>query len=285
MTEDLPRLETLVRQALAEDIGTGDVTTAATVDPSLTGRARIVARQPGVVAGLEAAVETYRQVDPAIGFESRLPPDSWVEPDQLVAVAEGLFSRLLVAERIALNFVQRLSGIATMTARFVDAVDETQARIVDTRKTTPGWRALEKNAVVVGGGYNHRKGLYDEFLIKENHIAGSGGIEEALTAVAHKNKTQLPVELEVRTLSDVEEALASAHRPDRLLCDNFDPLELSAVVEQIRAEAPEIVIEASGGISLARVKEVADTGVDWISIGALTHSSPALDLSCLIQPS
>jgi nicotinate-nucleotide pyrophosphorylase (carboxylating) len=276
-------LPALVRAALAEDVGRGDVTTAATVPEGARGRARIVARVAGVAAGLAPAAETYRQVDPAIRFEAAVGEGDRVAPGVELAWAEGPFAGLLVAERTALNFLQRLGGVATLTARFVAAVAGTGATIVDTRKTTPGYRALEKAAVAAGGGWNHRRGLDDAFLIKENHVAAAGGIPAALAAVAAGNAAGLPVELEVRILDELELALGSPHRPDRLLLDNFPISALARAVTRARAVAPSILLEASGGVTLETVRAVAETGVDWISVGALTHSAPALDLSCLIE--
>lgn len=279
-----PDLVTLVRAALAEDVGPGDVTTAATVPGDRPGRARIVAKAAGVIAGLDAAREVCRQVDPGIRFEPRIAEGGRVAPGDEVARATGPFASLLTAERTALNFLQRLSGIATLTARFVEAVEGTGAEIVDTRKTTPGWRALEKAAVRAGGGANHRMGLHDAYLVKENHVAGAGGVAAALAAVAAHGPGDRPVEIEVRTLEELDEALAAPDRPDRILCDNFEPAALSEAVRRVRAGAPGILVEASGNVTLETVRSVARTGVDWISVGALTHSAPALDLSCRIDP-
>jgi nicotinate-nucleotide pyrophosphorylase (carboxylating) len=273
----------LVRAALAEDVGAGDVTTAATVEPDRTGIARVVARAAGVVSGTAALVETYRQVDAGVRVELLRGAGATVAEGDPVVVARGGFASLLLAERTALNFLQRLSGIASLTARFCDAVRGTGARIVDTRKTTPGWRALEKAAVRDGGGLNHRMGLYDAYLIKENHVAGAGGIEAALAAVSREGGGSLPVEIEVRSLAELEPVLASEHRPDRVLCDNFSIEDLARAVERIRSIGGATLVEASGNVSLATVRGIADTGVDWISVGALTHSAPALDLSCLID--
>lgn len=274
----------LVRAALAEDVGAGDVTTEAVAPPGGEGKARILARKGGVVAGLATTVETYRQVDPAISFDAVAADGDRVESGDTVALARGRFPGLLTAERTALNFLQRLSGIATLTARFVSAIAGTGATIVDTRKTTPGWRALEKAAVVAGGGRNHRMGLYDAFLIKENHIAAAGGVTPALAAVARANRDGLPVEIEVDSIEQLEEALAAATPPDRVLCDNFGLDELSRAVERIAARRPGILLEASGNVTLGTVRAIAETGVDWISVGALTHSAPALDLACTIEP-
>lgn len=278
-------LADLVRAALAEDVGPGDVTTAATVPTDRAGSARVIARSAGVVSGNAAFVETYRQVDPGVRLDLARPDGAAVATGDLVATARGSFASLLVAERTALNFLQRLSGVATLTARFVAAVQGTGARIVDTRKTTPGWRALEKAAVEDGGGLNHRMGLHDAYLIKENHVAGAGGIEAALAAVHDARRDEKrPVEIEVRSIADIEAVLASDHRPDRILCDNFAVEDLARAVRRIKSIEGAPLVEASGNVTLATVRAVAETGVDWISVGALTHSAPALDLSCLIEP-
>lgn len=259
------------------------MTTAATVPSEIVGEARIVARSPGVIAGLGAVSETYHQVDPEVAVALKTADGKRVKSETVVLTAAGSFASLLVAERTALNFLQRLSGIATLTAAFVDAIDGTGAKIVDTRKTTPGWRMLEKAAVVAGGGHNHRMGLYDAYLVKENHLAAAGGITAALERVAAANTGRQPVELEVASLAEVDEALASPSRPDRIMCDNFGIDDLKVAVERIRAAHAAILIEASGNVRLDTVRSIATTGVDWISVGALTHSAPALDLSCLIE--
>ncbi len=279
-------LSQLVRAALAEDVGPGDVTTAATVTGARPGRARILARSAGVVAGLAAVAEVYRQVEGEVevSFSPGLIDGSPVEEGTVLTTAEGPFAALLVAERTALNFLQRLSGIASFTALFVEAVRGTRARVVDTRKTTPGWRALEKSAVCAGGGTNHRMGLYDAYLVKENHIAAAGGITAALAAVAAHNVRGRKVETEVRSLAGLAEALAAKPPPDRILCDNFSLPDLSHAVARVRERSETILVEASGNITLATVRAVAESGVDWISVGALTHSAPVLDLSCLIDP-
>lgn len=276
-------VERLVRAALEEDLGTGDVTTAATVPVGARGKARVIAKAAGVVAGLEPAREVYRQTDPDVAFVARLADGDDVAAGGVVATASGSFGRLLEAERTALNFLQRLSGIATLTRCYVEAVRGTAARIVDTRKTTPGWRALEKAAVAAGGGANHRMGLFDAFLVKENHLAAAGGIVRALTTVAVANRAGLPVEIEIRSLEELDRALEHPDPPDRVLLDNFAPAELSEAVRRTRDARPGILIEASGNVTLDTVRVIAETGVDWISIGALTHSAAALDLSCLIE--
>lgn len=276
-------VERLVWAALEEDLGTGDVTTAATVPAGAKGRARLIAKAAGIVAGLSVTREVYRQSDPAIIFEPWLADGDRVAPGELLATADGSFARLLEAERTALNFLQRLSGVASLTRRYVEAVGGSRARIVDTRKTTPGWRALEKAAVRAGGGVSHRAGLFDAYLIKENHVVVAGGVGEALSAVAAANAAGLPVEIEVRSLEELGEVLEHSHPPDRILLDNFTPAELAHAVRRSRDTRPHILLEASGNVALDTVRAVAETGVDWISIGALTHSATALDLSCLIE--
>lgn len=282
-TPPAPDLPALVSAALAEDVGPGDVTTAATVSGKRRGRARIVARAPGVVAGVAALAETYRQVG-SVELKLSAGDGDGVEPGRVVATAEGSYAALLVAERTGLNFLQRLSGVATLTARFVDRVRGTEATIVDTRKTTPGWRALEKAAVVAGGGSNHRMGLWDAVLIKENHVAAAGGLRAALEAVAAKAPGGIPVEIEVRSLDELSQATSHPHPPDRVLCDNFPVDDLVEAVRRVREADPTMIVEASGNVTLETVRAIAETGVDWISVGALTHSAPALDLSCLIDP-
>ncbi|MFN2383301.1 MAG: carboxylating nicotinate-nucleotide diphosphorylase [Gemmatimonadota bacterium] len=279
----MTNLSALVRAALAEDVGAGDVTTAACVPPGRPGRARVIARAPGVIAGLAAIEETYAQVDPGITVALEVADGDRVATEQVVYRAEGAFAGLLIAERTALNFLQRLSGVATRTAALVAAIDGSRARIVDTRKTTPGWRALEKAAVRAGGGTNHRFGLHDAYLIKENHIAAAGGIPAALARVAERNPAGRPVEIEVRSLAELEQALTAPDVPGRILCDNFPLAELIRAVERIRAASGDILIEASGNVTLDTVRPIAEAGVDWISVGGLTHSAPALDLSCLIS--
>lgn len=276
-------VERLVWAALEEDLGTGDVTTAATVPAGAKGRARLIAKAAGIVAGLSVTREVYRQSDPAIIFAPRLADGDRVAPGELLATADGSFARLLEAERTALNFLQRLSGVASLTRRYVEAVGGSRARIVDTRKTTPGWRALEKAAVRAGGGVSHRAGLFDAYLIKENHVVAVGGVGEALSAVAAANAAGLPVEIEVRSLEELGVVLEHSHPPDRILLDNFTPAELAHAVRRSRDTRPHILLEASGNVALDTVRAVAETGVDWISIGALTHSATALDLSCLIE--
>ncbi len=266
----------LVRRALAEDVGAGDVTTAATVEEAARGRATIVQKAPGVVFGLELAEEAFRELDPGVELERGVEEGAWREGGE-VLVAVGRARGLLTAERTALNFLAHLSGIATATARAVAAVDGTGARILDTRKTTPGLRALEKAAVRAGGGVNHRAGLYDAILIKENHAALAGGVGEAVRR-AREAARALPLEVECRSVDEIDEALEAG--AGRLLLDNFSADALREAVARVAGRAE---LEASGGITLANLREYAETGVDFISLGALTHSAPALDFSLLLE--
>ena len=267
----------LVRRALAEDVGDGDATTEATVPAHTRARARIVQKAPGVVFGLDVCEAAFRALDGAARFERRVDEGVWRE-DGEVLVVEGSARALLTAERTALNLLQRLSGVATATARAVHEVEGTGARVLDTRKTTPGMRALEKAAVAAGGGTNHRFGLFDAILVKENHAAMAGGVGAAIRA-AREHRPDLPLEVECRDEAEVREALEAG--APRLLLDNMPPAELR---EMVRLVAGRAELEASGGITLANLREVAETGVDFISLGALTHSAPALDLSLLLDP-
>jgi nicotinate-nucleotide pyrophosphorylase (carboxylating) len=278
-------LRQLVARALAEDLGGGDITTEAVVPAGPLGRARIVQKQAGIVFGLEAAEEVFRQAG-AGDFERLVAEGEWRDPPADVGLAGGPARALLAAERTALNFLCHLSGIATLTARFAEAIRGTRAAILDTRKTTPGLRALEKGAVAAGGGTNHRMGLHDAVLIKENHAEIAGGVGAAVR-LAREAHHQREIEVECRDLEEVSAALdASA---DRLLLDNMAPDELRASVAArdaaARSHGPVATLEASGGITLENVADVAATGVDFISVGALTHSAPALDLSMELEPS
>jgi nicotinate-nucleotide pyrophosphorylase (carboxylating) len=278
-------LQALVARGLAEDVGAGDVTSEATVTPGARAAARIVQKDPGVLFGLEVAAEVFRQAG-ADELEPLKPEGEWRDAVPVdVAAVNGRARALLLAERTALNFLCHLSGIATLTARFVDAVRGTGATILDTRKTTPGLRALEKQAVAAGGGRNHRMGLHDAVLIKENHVALAGGLARAVR-LAQEAQHALQVEVECATAAEVEAGLESG--ADRLLLDNMGLVELRAAVAArdaaARAHGPTVTLEASGGITLSNVAEIAATGVDFISVGALTHSALALDLSMLLEP-
>src|SRR4051795_5971788 len=287
-------LDAIVRRALEEDVGAGDVTTRATVPPGARARARITQKQPGVVFGLDAAEAVFRSLDRDARIE-RLAAEGERREGGPVLEVEGAAAALLTAERTALNFLQRLSGVATLTARYVEAVAATGARILDTRKTTPGLRALEKAAVAAGGGTNHRAGLHDAILIKENHAAMAGGVAAAVAAAptggpagpppgeggaaARAPAPAVPLGVECRTVDEVDEALAAG--APRLLLDNMTPADLRAVVARVDGRAD---LEASGGVTLETVGDIASTGVQFVSVGALTHSAPALDLSLLLEP-
>ena len=282
MTTSEPLAE-IVRRALAEDIGSGDVTSEATVPEDAQGRARIVQKQPGVVFGLAAVAEAMRQcgVD---DVDNLVVEGQWREdvPAE-VLLASGPARSLLAAERTALNFLGHLSGVATLTARFVEAVAGTGAAILDTRKTTPGLRALEKAAVVAGGGRNHRIGLYDAILIKENHIAVAGSLAKAVHG-ARTAHPELAVEVECRNLDELSYALGTG--ADLLLLDNMDTDTLREAVrlrDENSSSGGGPSLEASGGVDLDTVGAIAEAGVDLISIGALTHSAPTLDFSLLIE--
>jgi nicotinate-nucleotide pyrophosphorylase (carboxylating) len=267
----------MVARALAEDVGSGDVTTEATVAAQARALAVIRQKAPGVIYGLEVAEEVFRSLDADATFERAVEEGVWRDDGEVLRV-EGRARALLTGERTALNFLQRLSGVATMSARAVQAIEGTGARILDTRKTTPGLRALEKAAVAAGGATNHRAGLYDAILIKENHAALAGGVGEAVRR-ARERAPDLPLEVECRDMSEVDEALAAG--APRLLLDNMDPARLREAVAHVAGRAE---LEASGGVTLQTLREVASTGVDFISVGALTHSAPALDLSLLLTP-
>jgi len=274
---DPQAIETIVRRALDEDLP--DITSEAIFAPGERGRAVLMAKADGVAAGLPFAAATFRALDPAVKFIPRIVDGDALRPGTTLAEVEGSVVALLSGERTALNLLQRASGIATATRRYADAVRGTRARIFDTRKTAPGLRALDKYAVRCGGGENHRLGLHDLFLIKNNHIDRAGGIRAAVERVRARRMAQ-PIEIEVRSMRELEEALAL--RPDFILLDNMTPTELRRAVERTDGAVP---LEASGGITLENVRAVAESGIDRISIGALTHSVRALDISMRIQPS
>jgi len=262
-----------IQRALAEDIGPGDVTTNSIVPPEAMMRGHILAKQEGVIAGLDVAQAVYHAIDPEVKFYPQVEESAWVQRGQILAIVHGRARSLLTAERTALNFLGRMSGIATLTRRFVEAVSGTKAVILDTRKTAPGLRIFDKLAVRRGGGQNHRFGLYDMILIKDNHIDFVGSITEAVTR-ARAGAPGLPVEVEARTLEDVREALELGI--DRILLDN---MSLEMMREAVRLVAGRVKLEASGNITLENVRAVAETGVDFISCGALTHSVRVFDLS------
>jgi nicotinate-nucleotide pyrophosphorylase (carboxylating) len=272
-------LEALVRRALEEDVGSGDVTTDAIVAPDARARGLISQKADGSVYGLQLAELTFLALDPEARFDRLVREGYWRAEGGPVLQVEGLARALLTAERTALNFLGHLSGVTTFAARAASAASSTGAKVLDTRKTTPGLRALEKAAVAAGGGRNHRFGLYDAILIKDNHIAAAGGITQAieLARAAHPELADT-LEVEVRDLAEIDEAIAAG--APRLLLDNMDVYELRAAVTRVAGRA---AMEASGNVSLDTLRERAETGVDWISMGALTHSSRALDLSMTLE--
>jgi nicotinate-nucleotide pyrophosphorylase (carboxylating) len=268
-----PKIASSIRLALAEDIGTGDVTTDAIVSPDANIRGRIVAKQDGIIAGLEVTAAVFLLLDGRVNFETKVVEGSSVRSGSVVAELSGPARALLTAERTALNFLGRISGIATLTRQFVDVVAGTQARILDTRKTAPGLRALDKLAVLRGGGYNHRQGLYDMVLIKDNHIASAGSLAQAVNRV-RASGADLEIEVEAATLDDVQKAIELG--VERILLDN---MTLDRLSEAVKLTANRAKLEASGNVTLANVRKIAETGVDFISVGALTHSAQVFDVS------
>lgn len=300
---DAPEIAALIRAALDEDLGDGDVTSSALVSPDARAHARIVAKQELVLAGLPVAERVFRMLDPGVGIAAQFEEGARVPAGSAVAIVSGRARGILSGERTALNFLARLSGIATLTRRFADATAGTSARIRDTRKTTPLLRALEKYAVRMGGGANHRFGLFDAILIKENHIALAGGVATALHrahdyaasletaapemtayeafAVPTQRAEAVRIQIEVRNEAELLEALAGG--TGTVLLDNFSPAEVARLVGLVRRERPGCLVEVSGGITLANVRAYAEAGADFISAGALTHSAPAADLSLLVE--
>lgn len=269
-------LDAVVAVALEEDLGeAGDVTTLATIPAEATAHAALVTREPGVMAGLEVARAVFAAVDPGTTFEASVADGAHVQAGEVVARVSGAARALLAAERTALNLLCHLSGVATATAAFVAELDGTGCAVRDTRKTLPGLRALQKAAVVAGGGRNHRAGLFDALLVKDNHVAGGGGIAEA-TRRALAGANGLDVQVEVDSLDQLDEALAAGARS--ILLDNFCMNDLHAAVARCRREAERVFVEASGGITLSCAWAIASTGVDAIAVGALTHSARALDI-------
>jgi len=272
-------LRDIVARALAEDLGDGDLTTAAVVPAGARAVARIEQRAPGVLSGLDAVREVFAQAGSGLRFEALAEEGAWRDPGDVASI-EGAAAAILAGERVALNLLGRLSGVATATAAYVRAVEGTGARILDTRKTTPGLRALEKRAVAHGGGVAHRAGLYDAILVKENHALLAGGVGEAARLAVADSAGAAFVECEVESLTELDQVLAEG--VDRVLLDNMDATQMREAVERARDRGT--TLEASGGISLETVRAVAQTGVDFISVGALTHSAPALDVSLLLEP-
>ena len=269
-----PAVKKMVQEALKEDIGSGDVTTEATVPPEVTASAQVIAKEALTLAGIDVAQMAFSLVDPALGFTTHYQDGDAVPAAACIAQINGRAASILKAERVALNFLQHLAGVATITAAFVSRVADLPVTILDTRKTIPGLRMLEKYAVRMGRGSNHRMGLYDAVLIKDNHIAVAGGIGSAVRQVRQKSPGITPIEVEVTNLAEVEEALAAG--ADVIMLDNMDDETMAAAVDRIGKGAE---VEASGNVSLENVREVALTGVGRISVGALTHSVRAMDIS------
>jgi nicotinate-nucleotide pyrophosphorylase (carboxylating) len=271
-------LDTLIALALAEDVGPGDWTTEWTVDPDASGSAVIVAKGPLVAAGTEAALAVFQRVERRLLVTLEASDGDDLLPGDVLLRLRGPLRGILTGERVALNFLGRLSGVATLTRRYVEAVKGTGARILDTRKTTPGWRVLEKEAVRAGGGENHRMGLHDMILVKDNHLVSAGGVVAAVEQVRRGNLDRLPVEVEVNTLEELGELLPLG--VDRVLLDNMELETLREAVRRVHALGDaRPSVEASGNMTLESVRAVAETGVDFISVGALTHSVPGADLS------
>lgn len=275
-----PVIRELVERALAEDLGSGDLTTEATVSPDARGIARAVAKSELVVAGGEVFAAVFYAIDPGLRVELRCEDGDSTRPGEVLWIVEGSARSILMGERTALNFVQRLSGIASLTRRYVRAVPEgCTTRITDTRKTTPGLRVLERYAVRCGGGHNHRDNLGAAVLIKDNHIAAAGGIRSAIERARQHAPHTSRIEIEVESLDDLDEALAS--KADVVMLDNFAPEQIRAAVQRVAGRA---LVEVSGGITLARIPELARAGVNVISVGALTHSAAAADISLDLEP-
>ena len=271
-------LTTFIRTALAEDVGDGDHSALAAIPAGARNRARLLVKDEGLLAGVALAPLIFAEVDPRLTLDIQLPDATLVRPGDIAFTVEGPARSILTAERLVLNCMQRMSGIATYTAHLTSLLGGTQARLLDTRKTTPNFRLCEKWAVLIGGGVNHRYGLFDMIILKDNHVDYAGGIAQALQATKHylaETGRQLPIEVETRTLAEVEQALA-AGGADRIMLDNMSPAQLREAVALVAGRVP---LEASGGITEQTIGEIARTGVDFISVGALTHSVKSLDLS------
>jgi len=274
------KIQKIVKLALVEDLGSGDITSNLTISEKQKGEGIIVAREKGITVGLEVVQSIFKQVDPGLIFQPLVSDGDKVRPSQKIALIRGKIKSILAGERIALNFLQKLSGIATLTGEYVGKIKGTRAKILDTRKTTPGLRLLEKYAVKKGGGKNHRLGLYDMILIKDNHIEAAGSISLAIRK-ALRNRKSLKIEVETRNLEEIKEALN--FKIDRIMLDNFKLDDLKKAVRLIRSKNKKVEIEASGRVNLKNVRKIALSGVDFISVGALTHSAKALDFSLLLM--
>ncbi|MEO0091742.1 MAG: carboxylating nicotinate-nucleotide diphosphorylase [candidate division WOR-3 bacterium] len=270
----LPDISQIIAQALKEDIGTGDVTTNLIVDKDQVANAEIIAKSKGILAGCDIVRMVFKYLDPQIKIRFNLKDGEQFYAGQIIAQITGKAHALLSGERTALNFLCRLSGIASLTRKFVDVISGTKAKILDTRKTTPLLRNLEKYAVRIGGGYNHRMGLYDMILIKDNHIKVAGGIAQAIKKAQKNNKKNLPIEVETKNLKEVREALAL--KVPIIMLDNMNLKQIAQAVKLTKGKAK---LEVSGGVNLKNVRKIAKTGVDYISVGSLTHSAPIVDMS------
>jgi len=284
MDFDFAKIETLVRKALEEDLGTGDITTDNLVQDALLARGKFIAREEGIICGIPIVEPLFRLLDEDIEFKAAISDGDRVLSGQIIGEISGAARGILSGERVVLNFLQRLSGIATLTRRFVRAVEEFPTKIYDTRKTTPLWRYLEKYAVKIGGGENHRLGLYDMVLIKDNHLRllGWKGLKEHIARVRKRLGPDVKIEIEAENLNEVKAAISGV--ANVIMLDNMSLDEMRQAVETVRKSSEKIEIEASGGVTLENVKKIARTGVDRISIGALTHSALALDISLEVEP-
>ncbi len=271
----------IIRLALAEDIGSGDITTRALVPRGRMGKGIVISKEDGIVSGTGPFRKVFEILRPGIKFKAGKKDGQRVSSGETIISVVGPLDILLTGERSAMNIISHLSGVATLTARYTEAILGYPAVILDTRKTMPGMRAWEKKAVKDGGGANHRMGLYDMYLIKENHISAAGGIDSALKAASiHSKKTGAKIEVEVRNRTELKQALA--HDPDYILLDNFKPADLKKAVKLAKGIAPQVVLEASGNINFKNIRKIAAAGVDRISIGKITHSAPVLDLSFMV---
>jgi nicotinate-nucleotide pyrophosphorylase (carboxylating) len=268
----------LIDLALKEDYGSGDITTDNLIDPALSGIGEMIAKEPLVIAGIEIVKQVFNQIDPDILITANFKDGDFIQKGKTIIQLEGCMRALLIGERTALNFLQRLSGIATLVRSYVDILKNKKVRLVDTRKTTPGWRVLEKYAVRVGGGDNHRMGLYDGVLIKDNHIAACGGIQQAIEQIKNKISHLIKIEIEVSNLSEIKEAIHAG--ADIIMLDNMSIEQIKKAIKLIDGKA---IIEVSGNVTKNELPKLADTGVDIISVGALTHSARCVDISMKIK--
>lgn len=274
----MDNLDQLIKMALEEDIGPGDITAQATIPEGVKAKAKISARQDLVLAGIEVAEKVFAAVNPRIEWRALEEDGARLRPGDVIAELKGDARSLLAGERTALNFLQHLSGIATMAKRFSDAIDGTKAKILDTRKTMPGFRAIEKHAVRMGGGQNHRMGLFDHYLIKNNHIAVTGSVKAALEGAKKARKKDQEIEIETRKMEEVRDALEGS--ADIILLDNMSVDQVKLIVEYVQGRKK---LEVSGGITLDKARTYAETGVDYISAGSITHSAPAVDLNMTME--